>query len=100
MRDTGSQLAEDMQSSSLIQTSSTPPSWRLSNVPGLSTSSSPSRALAHTPHVPSRLSAHSIAEEHHTEITSSGQSGEVANESPQEQEEEDELPFIFAAEDV
>ncbi|KAF2716839.1 hypothetical protein K431DRAFT_335200 [Polychaeton citri CBS 116435] len=96
MRDTGSQLAEDMQSSSLIQTSSTPPSRRLSNVPGLSTSSSPSRALAYTPHVRSRLSAHSIAEEN--TVTSSGQSGD-ATDSPQ-QEEEDELPFIFAAEDV
>ena len=58
-----SELADEMSSSSLVQTSLTPPSRRLSNVPGLSTSSSPSRMQPHAPHVRSRLSTQSIAEE-------------------------------------
>ncbi|KAF2172398.1 hypothetical protein M409DRAFT_17632 [Zasmidium cellare ATCC 36951] len=100
MRDPNTQLAEEMSSSSLIQTSATPPSRRLSNVPGLSTSSSPSRALTHAPHVRSRLSTHSIAEE----ITSrSGASGE-GSDSPkiheEDEEEEDEEPFIFPQDNV
>ncbi|KAF2772373.1 hypothetical protein EJ03DRAFT_202860 [Teratosphaeria nubilosa] len=79
-------LADEMSASSLINASSTPPSRRLSNVPGLSTSSSPSRgALAHQPHVRSRLSAQSIVE---------ARGGEV------EEEEDDELPFIFRQEDI
>jgi autophagy-related protein 13 len=90
-----------MSSSSLIQPSLTPPSRRLSNVPGLSISSSPSRALAHAPHVRSRLSAHSIAEE----VTgAAGASGE-GSDSPKIQEEEaeeedDDMPFIFASDNV
>ncbi|KAK4549537.1 hypothetical protein LTR36_006534 [Oleoguttula mirabilis] len=44
LRDPNAALADDMASSSLLQASNTPPSRRLSNVPGLSTSSSPSRA--------------------------------------------------------
>lgn len=96
MRDPSTQLAEEMSSSSLIQTSITPPSRRLSNVPGLSTSSSPSRALAqHAPHVRSRLSTHSIVEE---PTGASGTSGE-GSDSPKihedQDEEDDELPFIF-----
>ena len=89
MRDPSTQLAEEMSASSLVQPSLTPPSRRLSNVPGLSTSSSPGRNLTHAPHVRSRLSTHSIAEE----IGNSGTSGD---ESPAlaEEEEEDE-PFIF-----
>lgn len=93
------QLAEQMSASSLIQQSSTPPSRRLSNVPGLSTSSSPSRALAggaHAPFVRSRLSTHSIAEE----VTGAGSGGLSGSDSPkiheeEEEEEEDEEPFIF-----
>lgn len=90
------QLAEQMSASSLIQQSGTPPSRRLSNVPGLSTSSSPSRALAggaHAPFVRSRLSTHSIAEE----VTGAGSGGLSGSDSPKihEEEEEDEEPFIF-----
>ena len=97
MRDPSTQLAEEMSSSSLIHTSSTPPSRRLSNVPGLSTSSSPSRALAHAPHVRSRLSTHSIVEEATGASGISGASGE-GSDSPkihEEEEEEDDEPFIF-----
>jgi len=97
MRDPNAQLAEEMSASSLIQTSSTPPSRRLSNVPGLSTSSSPSRALAHTPHVPSRLSTHSIAEE---VSGASGASGEGSLSPQVREEEEDEEPFIFPQDNV
>lgn len=103
MRDPGAQLADEMSASSLIQTSSTPPSRRLSNVPGLSTSSSPSRAQAYAPHVRSRLSTHSIAEE----VTgASGASGEgsdsprIREEEEEEEEEEDEEPFIFPQDNV
>ncbi|KAF7191276.1 Autophagy-related protein [Pseudocercospora fuligena] len=93
------QLDDAMSSSSLLQTSGTPPSRRLSNVPGLSTSSSPSRALAHAPYVRSRLSTHSIAEE----VTgASGASG--GSDSPQiheeEEDEEDEEPFIFPQDNI
>lgn len=72
-------LADEMSSSSLIQKSVTPPSRRLSNVPGLSTSSSPSRTLAHMPAVRSRLSTHSIAEERQAPV----------------EDDSDEEPFIF-----
>ncbi|OQO13278.1 hypothetical protein B0A48_01506 [Cryoendolithus antarcticus] len=85
MTTASSELAEEMSSSSLIQTSLTPPSRRLSNVPGLSVSSSPSRAMAHAPHVRSRLSTQSIAEER-----------EERRELERAQEESDEdEPFIF-----
>nr|POE49079.1 autophagy-related protein 13 [Quercus suber] len=64
LKDGSAALADEMELSTANLTTSTPPSRRLSNVPGLSTSSSPSRAIAaHAPHVRSRLSAHSIAEE-------------------------------------
>ena len=108
LRDPSTQLAEEMSSSSLIQTSITPPSRRLSNVPGLSTSSSPSRALAHAPHVRSRLSTHSIVEESTSGTASgSGTSGastrvSQGSASPRpniqmgdEMEEEYDLPFAF-----
>nr|POF04528.1 autophagy-related protein 13 [Quercus suber] len=52
LKDGSAALADEMELSTNL-TTSTPPSRRLSNVPGLSTSSSPSRALAgaaHTPH--------------------------------------------------
>lgn len=81
MRGDSAQLADEMSSSSLMQ--STPPSRRLSNVPGLSTSISPNRTVTHAPHVRSRLSTHSIAE------------GDGVEEP--EEEEEDE-PFIFQQE--
>jgi len=65
MRDPSANLADDMASSSLVQASSTPPSRRLSNVPGLSTSSSPSRPqyMSHVPIVRSRLSGATPEEE-------------------------------------
>lgn len=105
MRDPGLQLAEEMSSSSLIQSSVTPPSRRLSNVPGLSVSSSPSRALAHQPHVRSRLSTHSIAEETSGASGVSGTSGASGEglDSPkiqEEDEDEDDMPFIFASDQV
>jgi autophagy-related protein 13 len=97
LRDPNAQLADEMSSSSLIQASTTPPSRRLSNVPGLSMSSSPSRALAHAPHVRSRLST-SIVEETGVSRTS-GASGEAESPKiPEAEEDEDdgeELPFIF-----
>ena len=102
MRDPSTQLAEEMSSSSLIQTSVTPPSRRLSNVPGLSTSSSPSRALAHAPYVRSRLSTHSIVEE--PTLNTSGNSGASRsggsasprpNMQQDDDEEDDDLPFAF-----
>jgi autophagy-related protein 13 len=110
-RDPGLQLAEEMSSSSLIQTSSTPPSRRLSNVPGLSTSSSPSRVVAHMPYVRSRLSTHSIVEERSplssgAGIGASGVAGSGGvPESPRlpdvdEPDEDDEEPFIFAQDSV
>lgn len=90
MRDPNGALADDMASSSLLQ-ASTPPSRRLSNVPDLSTSSPPSRGglASHAPHVRSRLSAHSIAEEPGV--------GSSKGEGAEEVEEEDEPdePFIF-----
>lgn len=90
------ELDEKMSASFLVQHGSTPPSRRLSNVPGLSTSSSPSRALAggaHAPFVRSRLSTHSIAEE----VTGAGSGGLSGSDSPKiyEEDEEDEEPFIF-----
>jgi len=84
--DPSEKLAEEMGASSLIQASSTPPSRRLSNVPGLSISSSPSRALAHAPHVRSRLSTHSIAEE---------RAGSDSSQRVAEDEEDEDEPFIF-----
>lgn len=114
LRDPSAQLAEEMSSSSLIQTSITPPSRRLSNVPGLSTSSSPSRALAHAPHVRSRLSTHSIVEES-ASGTTSGTSGasrvshgsasprpvfrreDEGEDEGEDEEEDDDLPFAFQA---
>lgn len=86
-----SELADEMSSSSLIQTSLTPPSRRLSNVPGLSTSSSPGRALAHAPHVRSRLSTHSIIEEKEGPGASDNAQGDGANDD----DSSDEEPFIF-----
>lgn len=102
LRDPSAQLAEEMSSSSLIQTSITPPSRRLSNVPGLSTSSSPSRALAHAPHVRSRLSTHSIVEEStsgEASRTSGGSSAarERDGAGGEGEEEDDDLPFAFQA---
>lgn len=87
------QLADEMSSSSLIQASSTPSSRRLSNVPGLSTSSSPSRAVTHVPHVRSRLSAHSVAEEPSSASAASGESS-TSPKVPLAEEDDDE-PFIF-----
>lgn len=80
MREPSSALANDMASSSLLQASNTPPSRRLSNVPPLSTSSSPSRAAFAA--VRSRLSTNSIKEE---------------EPEPKEEgaEEEEEAPFLF-----
>lgn len=116
LRDPSAQLADEMSASSLLHhTSITPPSRRLSNVPGLSTSSSPSRALAHAPHVRSRLSTHSIVEESGS-ATASGTSGasrasggsggasprpNLRREGEEEEEEDDDLPFAFqVGEDV
>lgn len=86
MREPSASLADDMAGSLTLASSGTPPSRRLSNVPGLSTSSSPgSRAqyMGHAPHVRSRLSTQSIGARPQEEGT----------------EEEDE-PCFFPAEDV
>ncbi|CAK3886121.1 Autophagy-related 13 [Lecanosticta acicola] len=103
MKDPGAQLADEMSASSLIQTSSTPPSRRLSNVPGLSTSSSPSRAQTYAPHVRSRLSTHSVAEEISGASGASGEgldSPKIREEEEHEDQEEDEEPFIFPQDNV
>ncbi|KAM3419008.1 Autophagy-related protein 13 [Cercospora zeina] len=93
-------LDEAMSASSLLHQSGTPPSRRLSNVPGLSTSSSPSRAIAgaHAPFVRSRLSTHSIAEE--VTGASGGLSGSDSPKINEEEEEEDEEPFIFPQDNI
>ncbi|KAK5113344.1 hypothetical protein LTR62_003443 [Meristemomyces frigidus] len=82
MRDPSGQLADEMSASSLLNHGSTPPSRRLSNVPALSTSSSP--RPSHVPHVRSRLSTQSIAEE-------------AAARGPDD-EDGDEEPLLFATE--
>ena len=98
LRDPNAQLADEMSSSSLIR--ATPPSLRSSNVPGLSVSSSPSRAVTHAPHVRSRLST-SIAEEATVGSRASGNSGVSGegSDSPKipeaEEDDTDEEPFIF-----
>lgn len=98
MRDPSSALADEMSASSLIQGSSgTPPSRRLSNVPGLSTSSSPSRVLAYQPHVRSRLSTHSIAEENSRHPQNTARGPPVVGGEDEEGEDE---PFIFPQEDI
>lgn len=105
----GAELADEISSSSLIQTSLTPPSRRLSNVPALSTSSSPSsRPLAHAPHVRSRLSTHSIVEE--KEGSDEGKTEEDDEEDEEEgrragrddgnDDDDDDEPFIFQQDNI
>lgn len=80
-----SSLADDMASSLTLGSSGTPPSRRLSNVPGLSTTSS---SPGHVPYVRSRLSAQSVT-------------GTKPEEEGAEDEDEDEdEPCFFPAEDV
>lgn len=94
-------LDEAMSSSSLLQQSGTPPSRRLSNVPGLSTSSSPSRALTHAPYPRSRLSTTSIAEEvTGASGTSGGSDSPKIHEEDVEEDEDDTEPFIFAQDNI
>lgn len=83
LREPSAQLADDMSASSLLNQGSTPPSRRLSNVPALSTSSSP--RPTHVPHVRSRPSTQSIAEE---------------ASHPPEDDGSDEEPLLFATEGV
>ncbi|KAK0249302.1 autophagy protein 13 [Friedmanniomyces endolithicus] len=83
LREESRALADDMSASSLLNQGTTPPSRRLSNVPALSTSSSP-RPLGHATHVRSRLSTQSIAEE-------AGRRGEES----MEEEGEGEEPLLF-----
>lgn len=93
---TGGELADEMSNSSLVQNSLTPPSRRLSNVPGLSTSSSPGRVFAHAPHVRSRLSTHSIAEVKESESSTS-------KAQPVEEQDDgssDDEPFIFQQDNI
>lgn len=97
-----SELADEMSSSSLVQTSLTPPSRRLSNVPGLSTSSSPSRMQPHAPHVRSRLSTQSIAEEIGSEKGRKPER-EVEEEDEdvnEEDSDDDDEPFIFQQDNI
>ncbi|KAK1050769.1 autophagy protein 13 [Friedmanniomyces endolithicus] len=83
LREESRALADDMSASSLLNQGTTPPSRRLSNVPALSTSSSP-RPLGHATHVRSRLSTQSIAEE-------AGRHGEES----MDEEGEGEEPLLF-----
>lgn len=97
-----SELADEMSSSSLVQTSLTPPSRRLSNVPGLSTSSSPSRMQPHAPHVRSRLSTQSIAEEIGSDKGRKPER-EVEEEDEdvnEEDSDDDDEPFIFQQDNI
>ncbi|KAI0139035.1 autophagy-related protein 13-domain-containing protein [Hypoxylon sp. NC0597] len=63
MRDTNNALTESMNSSMQLQRSSSSSSRQLTNVPAMSTSSSPGKPLSphtpHTPAIPSRLSENS-----------------------------------------
>ena len=96
-----SELADEMSSSSLVQASLTPPSRRLSNVPGLSTSSSPSRMQPHAPHVRSRLSTQSIAEEISSEKGRKPEREvEEEDEAVDEEESDDDEPFIFQQDNI
>jgi autophagy-related protein 13 len=96
-----SELADEMSSSSLVQTSVTPPSRRLSNVPGLSISSSPSRMQPHVPHVRSRLSTQSIAEEISSEKGRKPEREvEEEDEEVDEDDSDDEEPFIFQQDNI
>jgi autophagy-related protein 13 len=96
-----SELADEMSSSSLVQTSLTPPSRRLSNVPGLSTSSSPSRMQPHAPHVRSRLSTQSIAEEIGSEKGRKPEREvEEEDEEVNEDDSDDDEPFIFQQDNI
>jgi autophagy-related protein 13 len=96
-----SELADEMSSSSLVQTSLTPPSRRLSNVPGLSTSSSPSRMQPHAPHVRSRLSTQSIAEEIGSEKGRKPEREvEEEDEEVNDEDSDDDEPFIFQQDNI
>ncbi|KAF2860599.1 hypothetical protein K470DRAFT_257831 [Piedraia hortae CBS 480.64] len=97
LRDPAGALADDLSASHLGQGSNsiTPPSRRLSNVPGLSISASPSRGgLPHQPVVRSRLSTHSIIEDPRRSADAESE-GSSSNRV-----EEDDEPFIFPAGDV
>jgi autophagy-related protein 13 len=94
-------IADEMSSSSLVQTSLTPPSRRLSNVPGLSTSSSPSRMQPHAPHVRSRLSTQSIAEEIGSEKGRKPEREvEEEDEEVNDDDSDDDEPFIFQQDNI
>lgn len=108
-----SELADEMSSSSIVQaaaaaaSSLTPPSRRLSNVPGLSTSSSPSRMQPHAPHVRSRLSTQSIAEEIGSAAAEKGRKPERELEEEDEEagdegedSDDDDEPFIFQQDNI
>ncbi|KAK5696633.1 autophagy protein 13 [Elasticomyces elasticus] len=87
LREESEWLADDMSASSLLHKAPTPPSRRLSNVPALSTSSSP-RPLGHATHVRSRLSTQSIAE-------GAGRGGDGSGD-----EGETEEPLLFRTDEV
>lgn len=95
-----SELADEMSSSSLVQTSLTPPSRRLSNVPGLSTSSSPSRMQPHAPHVRSRLSTQSIAEEIGSEKNRKPEREVEEEDEEVDEDDSDDEPFIFQQDNI
>ncbi|THY79301.1 hypothetical protein D6C86_00031 [Aureobasidium pullulans] len=84
MRDSTAQLSESMQSSVMLQRSSSSSSRQLQNVPGMipgsiSTSSSPGKPISpHTPHIPaipSRLSNNSITADYTRDRSRSRLSG-------------------------
>ncbi|KAI7352090.1 hypothetical protein KC320_g4653 [Hortaea werneckii] len=95
MREGSATLADDMASS--VTWSGTPPSRRLSNVPGLSTSSSPGSrgGMAYAPHVRSRLSTQSIGARPEEEGAQAQQ-----QQQQQQEEEEPEEPCFFPAEEM
>ncbi|KAI4723871.1 hypothetical protein E4T49_08403 [Aureobasidium sp. EXF-10728] len=84
MRDSTAQLSDSMQSSTMLQRSSSSSSRQLQNVPGMipgsiSTSSSPGKPISpHTPHIPaipSRLSNNSITADYTRDRSRSRLSG-------------------------
>ncbi|KAH0281423.1 hypothetical protein KCU91_g253, partial [Aureobasidium melanogenum] len=84
MKDSTAQLSESMQSSTMLQRSSSSSSRQLQNVPGMSpglisTSSSPGKPISpHTPHIPaipSRLSNNSITADYTRDRSRSRLSG-------------------------
>lgn len=88
MRESNNALTESMNSSMQLQRSSSSSSRQLTNVPPMSTSSSPGKPLSphtpHTPAIPSRLSENSSVDyaPHHARVASRSRNVEGLPEEP------------------